>query len=99
MTLKLLLKYLLLWVCLAAAGFAQANTPGEITEAEVKQVINQYSDCHSLDQIHIDHLEYFDVLGDGRTEAVVVGSTCMTGTAGPDVHAVYERDPEGNVIE
>jgi len=99
MTLKLLLKHLPALVCLAAAGFAQANAPGEIAEAEIKQVINQYSDCDSLDQIHIDHLEYFDVLGDGRKQAVVVGSTCMTGTAGPDVHAVYGRASDGSIVE
>lgn len=77
---------------------AQGNT-AEITPAEIKQVINEYSDCDSLDKIAIDHLEYFDFLGDGRKEAVVVASTCMTGTAGPDVHAVYERHSDGEIVE
>jgi hypothetical protein len=80
-------------ICLAvligcAAASAQGNAGPEITPAEIKQVINEYSECDSLDQIAIDHLEYFDFFGDRRKEAVVVASTCMTGTAGPDVHAV-----------
>jgi uncharacterized protein YecT (DUF1311 family) len=82
-----------------AVASAQGNNAREITLAEIKQVINEYSDCDSLDQIAIDHLEYFDLLGDGQKVAVVVASTCMTGTAGPDVHAVYARDQGGKIVE
>jgi uncharacterized protein YecT (DUF1311 family) len=74
----------------------------KITEAEIKSAINNRSDvdeCESLDQIHIDHLEYHDFIGDGQQEAVVIASTCMTGTAGPDIHAVYKRDAGGKVAE
>jgi uncharacterized protein YecT (DUF1311 family) len=88
--------------CIALIGCAVApaqNDGMQITQAEIKQVINEYSDCESLDQIVIDHLEYFDLIGDGRKEAVVVASTCTTGTAGPDVHAVYERDANGKIVE
>ena len=74
----------------------------KITEAEIKSAINSRSDvdeCESLDQIYINHVEYHDFFGDGQQEAVVVASTCMTGTAGPDIHAVYKRDTDGKVIE
>lgn len=74
----------------------------KITEAEIKGFINSKSDvdeCESLDQIHIDHLEYYDFAGDGQQGAVVVASTCMTGTAGPDVHAVYKRGAGGKIVE
>ena len=74
----------------------------KITEAEIKSAINSRSDvdeCDSLDQIHIDHLEYHDFFGDGQQQAVVVASTCMTGTAGPDIHAVYKRDAQDKVVE
>ena len=67
---------------------AQPKPAGKITEVEIKQAINHRSgvyECASLDQIHIDHLEYFDFLGDPNQQAIVVASTCMTGTAGPDV--------------
>ncbi|HKW65234.1 MAG TPA: lysozyme inhibitor LprI family protein [Candidatus Acidoferrum sp.] len=74
----------------------------KITEAEIKSFINSHAgvdECESLDQIHVDHLEYFDFTGDGQREAIAVASTCMTGTAGPDIHAVYARDAEGRVVE
>lgn len=82
---------------------AQQQEPArKITEAEIKSAINSQSDveeCDSLDQIHIDHLEYHDFFSDGQQQAVVVASTCMTGTAGPDIHGVYKRDANGKVVE
>ncbi|HYL65162.1 MAG TPA: lysozyme inhibitor LprI family protein [Candidatus Methylomirabilis sp.] len=80
----------------------QQESAKKITEEEIKRAINSQSDvneCESLDQIHVDHLEYHDFIGDGQQEAVVVASTCMTGTAGPDIHAVYKRDADGKVVE
>ena len=80
----------------------QAEPAKPITPTEIKRAINARSDvdeCDSLDQIHIDHLEYYDFTGYGQPEAVVVASTCMTGTAGPDVHAVYTRHPHGTLAE
>src|SRR3954471_22966894 len=80
----------------------QAEPAKPITETEIKRAINARSDvdeCDTLDQIHIDHLEYYDFTGDGQPEAIVVASTCMTGTAGPDVHAVYTRRPDGTLAE
>jgi len=97
-------------LCLTAmlpGGFAE-NVPQlepvkkKITEAEIKSFINNGSgadECESLDQIHIDHLEYHGFTGDGQQEAVVVASTCMTGTAGPDIHAVYKRGADGKIFE
>lgn len=69
----------------------------KITEAEIRTAINGQSDmdeCESLDEIHVDHLEYHDFFGDGRQEAAVVASTCMTGTAGPDIYPF--RHAEGD---
>jgi uncharacterized protein YecT (DUF1311 family) len=80
----------------------QLEPPKKITEAEIKSAINSGSDvdaCESLDQIYVDHLEYHDFIGDGQQEAVVIASTCMTGTAGPDIHAVYARAWDGRVVE
>lgn len=74
----------------------------KITEAEIKSFINSQAgvdECESLDQIYVDHLEYYDLIGDGQQEAIVVASTCMTGTAGPDVHAVYKRGTDGKIVE
>src|SRR5262249_25713064 len=72
----------------------QEKPSKKISEAEIKRFINRQSDvdeCESLDQIHLDHVEYFDFLGDGQQEAVVVASTCMTETAGPGVPAGSDR--------
>jgi uncharacterized protein YecT (DUF1311 family) len=92
----LCLRIAIVWLGLPAIA-QSADQP--ITQAEIKKVINEYSQCDSLDQIAIDLVEYFDLFGDGRKEAVVVASTCMTGTAGPDVHAIYGRDEKGEVVE
>src|SRR5262250_1432495 len=89
----------LLLVCLVEPAITQSNSSEEITPAAIKQLINQYAECDDLDQIEVNHLEYFDFQGEGHNQAVVVASTCMTGTAGADVHAVYERDAKGKLVE
>src|SRR5690348_10831987 len=78
--------------------FAQ-NAATKISPDEIKKAINQSSECDRLDQIAIDHIEYFDFNHDGVDEAVVVASTCNTGTAGPDIHSVYTREAAGAVVE
>jgi uncharacterized protein YecT (DUF1311 family) len=88
------LLIVLLLSCMASA------LPGKrITEHEIVESIMSNADCERADEIHIDHLEYFDFAGDGQEQAVVVASTCMTGTAGPDIHAVYGRGADGKIFE
>ena len=92
---------------LTLAAILLGGSPGiqgapdkKISEKEIKTAIDRRSEgCGSLDNIHIDHLEYFDFKRNGTLQAVVVASTCMTGTAGPDVHAVFTRDPHGKIVE
>lgn len=79
---------------------------GKITEEEIVKVILKDGECDEPELKHdpthvvlINHLEYFDFTGDGQDEAIVVASTCMTGTAGPDVHAVFTRNASGEVVE
>lgn len=69
--------------------------PPRISEDEVKRYFSK-ADCEG---VVINHLEYFDFTGDGQDEAIVGASTCMTGTAGPDVHAVVTRQPDGSLAE
>jgi uncharacterized protein YecT (DUF1311 family) len=86
----------------AVLNIQQLEPTKKITEGELKAAINSQMDvdeCESLDQINISHLEYHDFMGDGQEEAVVVADTCMTGTAGPDIHAVYKRDGDGKLVE
>src|SRR5437588_153737 len=77
MRLKLLPKCLFALVCLVVIGSVQTHA-SDITKDEIKQIINESSDCDTLDQIAIDHLEFADLLGDGKNEAVVVGSRPAT---------------------
>lgn len=77
------------------SSLAQQHQP-QISEDELKKHFSLAPDCEGVD---IDKLEYFDFLGDGDKEAVVVASTCATGTAGPDVHAVVRRQPDGSLID
>src|SRR5579863_6560512 len=70
--------------------------PAQISEDEIKKHFGKATDC---DIVAIDSLEYFDFMGDGNEAAIVVASTCATGTAGPDVHAVVRRQPDGSLAE
>jgi uncharacterized protein YecT (DUF1311 family) len=97
-----IVKYPTVVIALSDTTKMWQESPTKISEAEIKSAINSRSDveeCNSLDEIHIDYLEYHDFIGDGRLEAVVIASTCMTGTAGPDIHGVYGRDADGKVVE
>ena len=69
--------------------------PPPISEEEIEKHFGKASDC----EVDINNLEYFDFDGDGNEEAVVVASTCSTGTAGPDVHAVVRRQSDGSLAE
>jgi hypothetical protein len=69
--------------------------PPKISEDEIKGHFSK-ADCKG---VNINHLEYFDFTGDGQAEAVVLASTCATGTAGPDVHAVVTRQPDGSLAD
>jgi uncharacterized protein YecT (DUF1311 family) len=68
----------------------------KISEDEIQKHFGKSTDCEPVD---INSLEYFDFAGDGNVDAVVVASTCATGTAGPDVHAVVRRRPDGSLAE
>jgi uncharacterized protein YecT (DUF1311 family) len=77
----------------------QAQQPRLITESEIrKAIVAEHADC-KLKDIYFHRLLYHDFVGDGEKDAVVVASTCDTGTAGPDVHSVYSRDADGKVVE
>jgi len=43
----------------------------------------------------VTSLEFADIDGDGEAEAILVGWDCMTGTAGPNIHAVYKVGLDG----
>jgi len=69
-----------------------------IDEDDLRTYLAKQSDCQ-VDQIYFSNVDQFDLLKAGYDQAVVVASTCMTGTAGPDVHAVFTRDEDGEIRE
>jgi uncharacterized protein YecT (DUF1311 family) len=93
-----LLEILLLLTSVFGAQ-QSAHTPSDIiNEDELREHLAKHYECQP-DQIHFWRVDQFDFLGKGYDQAVVVASTCMTGTAGPDVHAVYTRDEKGELKE
>jgi uncharacterized protein YecT (DUF1311 family) len=70
----------------------------KITENELKQHIAKTSGCEE-DQINLDDVNYSPLTGRGVEDAIVVASTCNTGTAGSDIHSVYARAKDGTLEE
>ena len=93
------LVYLLMPTLFCAIGPQNAHKPSdEIDEDELTVYLAKQNDCQP-DQIYFWSVDQADFLKKGYDQAVVVASTCMTGTAGPDVHAVYTRDADGEIKE
>lgn len=63
----------------------------------------QYLDC--LDKSKARNavvnltITYHDFAGDGVEEAMVVGTSCHSGTAGPDIHSVYRLNTTSRLRE
>jgi len=77
----------------------QAQKAKPITEEELRPWINEQFGCEPNDKPYFWKLDYYDFKGDGNEEAIVVASSCATGTAGPDVHSVVGRDASGALTE
>ena len=84
---------------LVFTSFAIAQRDNQIDKDEVGVWLNQQHDCPADPLPYFWRFDFFDFKGDGNQEAIVVASTCMTGTAGPDVHSVIARDPAGSLVE
>jgi uncharacterized protein YecT (DUF1311 family) len=91
-----LLFILSLFAAMQAGQPAAHKQSDPIEENELGEFLAQQNDC-TADQIYFSVLEHFDFLSKGYDQAVVVASTCMTGTAGPDIHSVYTRDAKGEL--
>jgi uncharacterized protein YecT (DUF1311 family) len=83
------------------AGQQPAHKPSDkIENDELSAYLAKQFECQQADQpIYFWMVEQFDFLGKGYNQAVVVASTCMTGTAGPDVHSVFTRGANGELQE
>ncbi len=60
---------------------------------------NRMEECPADQPPHFWKVDYYDFKGDGTQQAIVIASTCMTGTAGPDVHSVISRNSDGELEE
>jgi len=49
--------------------------------------------------IYINYIRHYDLDDDGEEEAIIQAYTCFTGTAGPDINAIYKLLPSGEIIE
>lgn len=84
---------------LAFTSFAIAQRDNQIGKDEVGVWLNQQHDCPADPLPYFWRFDFVDLKGDRNQEAIVVASTCMTGTAGPDVHSVIARDSAGSLVE
>lgn len=84
---------------LAFTSYALAQRDNQIGKDEVGVWLNQQHDCPADPLPYFWRFDFFDFKGDGNQEAIVVASTCMTGTAGPDIHSVIARDRAGRLVE
>lgn len=90
---------LLLSLCFSLSLSVRAQNARAISDKEISQWINQSRDCPTGSQPYFWRLDYFDFKGDGNQEAIVVASSCATGTAGPDIHSVLSGDTSGEIVE
>ena len=79
------------------SAFAQKNSK-PIDEPEIRTYLAKNAECPE-DQIYFWKLEHFDFKHDATEQAIVVASTCNTGTAGPDIHSVLARDSSGELVD
>lgn len=49
--------------------------------------------------VNVLSLSFYDFTHDGSEEAMLIGSSCRTGTAGPDIHSVYRLNMSGRIQE
>jgi hypothetical protein len=87
--------------CSAACAAAQNHN---IRAFDFSQYFNRrYAECleSSAGRNAVDNLSvaFHDFAGDGSEQAMVAGSSCHTGTAGPDIHSVFRLRRNGQIEE
>ncbi|HTT33150.1 MAG TPA: lysozyme inhibitor LprI family protein [Methylomirabilota bacterium] len=96
------LKVIFLLLLPLFAAQEPAHKPSDkIDKDELSAYLAKQAGCEGeeVEPVYFWSVEQFDFLGRGYDQAVVVASTCMTGTAGPDVHSVFTRDEKGELKE
>jgi len=95
--------YLAVFLLISPVVVAAQNShkpSDEIEEEELSRYLSEKVGCaHPEEDIYYATVDQVDLLKIGYNQAVVVASTCMTGTAGPDVHGVFTRNAHGEIEE
>jgi uncharacterized protein YecT (DUF1311 family) len=94
-----LIRTIAILVCLSFIPCARAQKTKPIEKEEIAKWINKLNECPDDPPLYFYRLDYFDFKGDGTEQAIVVASTCMTGTAGHDIHSVFSRNSDGELLE
>lgn len=94
-----LARALAVLLCLWAVPSVRAQNSKPIEKEELAKWLNKYNECPDDRAPYFWKLDYYDFKGDGTKQAIVVVSTCMTGTGGPDIHMVVSRDSDGELEE
>ena len=79
------------------ASSVLAQKAKRIEKAELSKWINQKYDCSADAPVYFYRFDHHDFLGDGDEQAIVVASSCESGTGGPDIHSVFARDSDGEL--
>lgn len=94
-------------VCILHLATVAVAEPVRIQIDDVRSYFNSdpsFSECleltgnvsRAIDLISLDHHDFDD---DGQPEALVTASSCMTGTAGADIHSVFTMNADGSIRE
>ncbi len=86
-------------LCLFCSPYSHAQKTKHIEKEEIAKWINRMEECPDDQPPYFSQVDYHDFKGDGTQQAIVVASTCMTGTAGPDIHSVLSRNSDGELEE
>lgn len=91
---------LLLVLASGVVGAAPQKHDARGDSAALAKMLAQQNDCDDPQNgVEINDLKYFDFGHSGSEKLIVLASTCNTGTAGPDVHSVFARNPDGTFSE
>jgi uncharacterized protein YecT (DUF1311 family) len=92
-------RALAILLCLFCSPYSHAQKSKPIEKEEIAKWINRMEECPDDQPPYFSKVDYYDFKGDGTQQAIVIASTCMTGTAGPDIHSVLSRDSDGELEE
>jgi uncharacterized protein YecT (DUF1311 family) len=95
----ILTRTLAILLCLSFLPCAQTQKAKPIDKTEIAEWFNKKPDCPEDPRFYFSKLEYFDFIGDGTKQAIVVASDCASGAGGPSVHSVISRDSDGELEE